>query len=459
MDSGLDDATCASVDILLDSAARSHFYIDNASFSGILHSVGIASLLFVLSFYAALRSPPLFNTPRRFFNVKRLSVNSLIEAHVVISELRPIHRFIAVNCSFVARSAGRTFILPINITVRYLTNQTHEPRTLPTVSRGITFLSCCRLSQAFEVIHMPIVDFDTLDLRLLLEGDFQTIDGFDMQWKFANVNVEKYQKSIHYLLSFVMAYMLVIFAMHFGAQLSFMEWVIVILGITGVMSSNPFGLFSFPSGSLVDDVLGSVFVSTYRLFLVLELETLRSGRNNPHWILVIVCILFFLVDTQLTATTSNARRTHIRKPESEVAVIIEGERLLIRVHIIYLLVSFMYLLVAAAMNNGQNVRRVRFATISWILTSAATGFTQVVFVWARLWMYSIVPELLFRAVHIVMAGMTLFLFHSVGDREYNTIGLTEASISLEPEQATDTHETDGIYIVASVNVEEDIETE
>jgi hypothetical protein len=231
--------------------------------------------------------------------------------------------------------------------------------------------------------------------------------------------------------------MLAIFAMHIDAQLSLMEWVILFVGIAGALSSNPFGMFSGGSGSLLDDVLGSAFVSTYRMFLVLELETLRSRRKNPNWILVVVFAFFFSAYAQLSAAASNARRTHMNKAESEVAVRLEGEGLLIRVHIIYLSVSFVYLRVAAAMNNGQNVRRVRFATISSVLTGTATGFTELVFVWAKLWMYSIVPELLFRAVHVVMAGTTLFLFHSVGGREYKMIDLTEGSSSLVPEQATD----------------------
>jgi hypothetical protein len=442
------------IEVSTDCADVSHFYIDAASFSGVLNSVGVAALLLVLSVYAAFHSPSLFNNQRTFFGMKRLRVNGSISLDIVISKLLPLHRFIAVNCSFVAKSAGRTFALPVNVTVRWLTNHMNESRTEPTVSRQIEFLSCCRLSRAFNVIHISIIDFGKVDLQVLLQGDFRAVDGFDIQWKFANVNVAKYQKSVHYLLSFVMAYMLAIFAIHFDGQFSLMESVIAVVGIAGVLSSNPFGLFSFSfaRGSLADDVLVSFFASTYRMFLVLELQTLRIRRNDPHWVLVVVFAAFFSVYARCIAAATNARRTHMNKAESEVAVILHSEGSLIRIHTVYLSVLFVYLLVAAAMNGGQNVRRVWFATISSVVTGAATGVTQIVLVRAKLWMYSIVPELLFRSVYVVMAGLTLFLFHSAGEREYGMIDATEGSISLGPDRVTGARETGGLHTITSVDV-------
>jgi hypothetical protein len=104
--------------------------------------------------------------------------------------------------------------------------------------------------------------------------------------------------------------------------------------------------------------------------------------------------------------------------ESETAVILQTEIVLMIFDGVYVVCSVLYLILAALQNDGVNSRRLGFFSFAALATSAVTILTQIVFVVLNKYMYSVMPSMLFCSIHITVASMCLFLLHCGGGPEY-----------------------------------------
>jgi hypothetical protein len=120
-------------------------------------------------------------------------------------------------------------------------------------------------------------------------------------------------------MSFLIGYILVVFAFYlkFDSE-SFTQIFLLVIGITGVFSSNPLTYFIKNTGAgarISDHILMSVFTAVFRLFLLLELEMLRGKSSAPATILVILFGVFFGFYATVDAAASYDRATHVLQSE------------------------------------------------------------------------------------------------------------------------------------------------
>jgi uncharacterized membrane protein len=222
-------------------------------------------------------------------------------------------------------------------------------------------------------------------------------------------------------MSFLIGYMLVVFAFYlsFDSE-SYTQVFLLILGVTGVFASNPLALF-FIKGSEIrisDHVLMAVFTACYRLFILIQLELLRSHNSSVKtWVTVVLGIVFGLYAT-VDAAASYDRATHVASSEVIVPIVLQTEYALMACHAVYLLASVIHVVIAIIQNAGANTRRIVFFGISLAVTGVVTGICQIYFVLVNKNMYSVVPQMLLSSVHVTLAAITLFLLHSSSGAEY-----------------------------------------
>jgi hypothetical protein len=149
-------------------------------------------------------------------------------------------------------------------------------------------------------------------------------------------------------MSFLIGYMVVIFALYltFDAE-SFTQIMLLILGITGVLASNPATYFIPEKGTrarISDHILMAVFIGVFRLFMILGLEMLRSRSTSPPNFLTISLGILIGLYATVEAAASYDRETHIMQSEWEAPVILQTESWLMRLDTAYAAVLVVYLI-------------------------------------------------------------------------------------------------------------------
>jgi hypothetical protein len=441
-----DEEKFEEVELAPHPNAGSHFFIEHTTFWSLVTTLLMLSAFIVMHTYAALRAPPILASKEEFFRLNNTDENVSIDVDITLSQLQEGHRFVVVNGSLIGRTTTLDKTLPIEVTTRQtlmknynvVNNNADEKRKY-----DLKFVPGTNQSSVFDVVRLTIGTSDTVQIRLTVQTDFTGIAGFLFHWDFANPSAEKYSKSAKLLMSFLIGYMLVVFAFYlkFDAE-SFTQIFLLIIGITGVFASNPLGYFLKSTGTgarVSDHILLAVFTAVFRLFLLLELEMLRAHSTAPKTILVVILAIFFGFYATVDAAAGYDRQTQVLQAESEVPIVLQTETALIAIDSFYVVVSLIYLIVAAIQNDGINSRRVWFFAFAVVATGGITILTQVVFVLFNKYLYSVLSSMLFCSVHITVASMAIFLLHSGGGPEYTEMpkSADNESMVLDADQASD----------------------
>jgi hypothetical protein len=280
------------------------------------------------------------------------------------------------------------------------------------------------------VTYLRVEGIDTIQIRLSARADFTKVAGIQFSWNFANPSADKYNRSTKLLLSFLVAYMLVLYAFYlkFDSE-SFTQVYLLVLGITGVFASNPINYFfpSVPGANVSDHILLAIFIAIYRMFLILELEMLRSHSTRPKTVLVAVLAIIFAFYATVDAAAGYDRQTHIANSEIETATVLQTEIARACLHSVYSIIALVYLIIAGVSNDGLNTRRLFFFGFSVISTVFVTLLSDVCLLFTNVWMYSVKPSLLATSIMTTLAALTLFLLHTGGGPEY--VGLDKVKES------------------------------
>jgi hypothetical protein len=98
-------------------------------------------------------------------------------------------------------------------------------------------------------------------------------------------------------------------------------------------------------------------------------------------------------------------------------------------------------------NDGANIRRIAFMSVSVFLTGIATFISEIYLIWTVSDTgYSVFAQMLMSGVHMTMTATALFVFHGSGGVEYEEIGAKQDLMVLELEHASgddDPEESDG----------------
>jgi hypothetical protein len=275
-------------------------------------------------------------------------------------------------------------------------------------------------SNFFKVARIIISDIDTLELRVTAQGDYSEIDGFLFNWTFASTNVQKYQNSGRLWRSILIVYMFVIFLIYLKLDAEiFTQVFLIILGVLGLFASNPLGVL-FPSEKLrvADHFLPAIFNAVYRMFLILEIILLATRKSTPPPILVLALVFIFgcYITIEAFASYDRSARTEVGRPVAPA--VLKSERAEMWWHTIYVLISGLCFVGAGITNDGSNFRRLVFFGCSLFLSGTVTLVTKVYAVRRLIHLYSMVPGLIYSAVHSTLTAMALFFMHHTGGVEY-----------------------------------------
>jgi hypothetical protein len=286
----------------------------------------------------------------------------------------------------------------------------------------LTWESGSNRSSLFDVVYISIRGTDTIQIRMTVHTEYTGIAGFLFRWNFMDPGAEKYSRSARLLMSFLIGYILVVFSFYlkFDAE-SFTQIFLLVVGVTGIFASNPLTYFIKSTGTVArifDHILMSVFTATFRLFLMVELEMLRTRTVAPKSILTILFGIFFAFHATVDATASYDRQTHLIQSEFEVSIILQTEIARMIFDAVYVIFSTLYLVIAIIQNDGAHTRRIAFFSFAVLVTSFLTVLTHIVFVMLNKYMYSVMSAMLFCSTHITIASMCIFMLHCGGGPEY-----------------------------------------
>lgn len=204
----------------------------------------------------------------------------------------------------------------------------------------------------------------------------------------------------------------------FGSD-AFTEVLCLTLGITGTISSNP--LAFFVDSGLSDCVLLSAFVTFFRMFCFLQIELVRGRKSNLNMLFLAISCTFFGFYGTVDAAAAFDRGQLYMDIEAELHTVLPTEALLINLNWGYAAGSGLWALLAFV--QGRKWAQARF----WVLIAlvamglAATWFSRIYCITSHVLGYSVMPGMVYAAVHMVAAAFVLFFFHSQGGIGYKPI--------------------------------------
>jgi hypothetical protein len=439
----------ADVELAPNVNAGSHFFIETSTGWSLFTTSLLLATFVIMHVWAALHGPAFISHKDEFFPINETKENASYDVDVALTQLRPAHRFVGLNGSLIGKIQDKERDLFVELSHRATTYNASKPLDIGKDERQqfyIHFTPDSNKSSSFHLGKVLIGDIvDQVQIRLTVQCDYTDILGFHFRWDYFTANVEKYTQTSKLLLSLLLAYMVGVFAFYltFDAE-SWTQIFVLVLGVTGILSSNPI-MYLFPSASglrVADFILMSVYIAVFRMFLLLQLELLRSRKTAPNILLAVFIGLFFAFHATVDAAANYDRKNHVLQLGSEVAIVLQTEFAAMITDGVYVAVSLIWLIVAIVMNANTNVRRLWYFGGTVVATGLVTLFTRVYCVLTGMWMDTARPPLIFVAVHSTLAAIAVFFLHSAGGPEYADINAKEQAMVLDIEQASDNEPVD-----------------
>jgi hypothetical protein len=312
---------------------------------------------------------------------------------------------------------------------------------------ALTYAPSERSTNFFPVLVLAVPDVGTLGIRMSVHADFSNISGFLFRWCFANPAAPEYERSLKLLMSFLIGSALFVFLLYlqFDAE-AFTQTFLIVVGMVGFFGANPIG-YVIPS-AIAGHILGAAFHAVYRLFLVVQLELLRTHAAAPVARMTIMLAALFAAYAAVEAAASYDRESHIAAARSEIAVVFWTEQVLMGFDLVFVACSLVYVIVAALSNEGLNPRRLALIGLSVLAVSVTIVLCHIYFVLTNTFMYRHLPSLLVLSVHTAFASTNLFLMHSGDVKRYGAIADQEkseaATIDLERESDHNADDSDDV---------------
>ena len=414
------------VDLAPKGRDGSHFFIEGASKASYYITLLLMAAFFAMHFYSVYNTPPSIIQKEEFFELNT-TVDKSIEIDVTLSQIQDLHRFVQVNASLVRAdpTSEKSQQFSSTTTITFLQNyNTLSSEKDDNKTYIIKFEAGSNKSTFFPVLQKSTIpkNCDSIRLEITTESDFTGIKGFDFTWAFANPSADKYFDSAKLLMSFLIGYMLVVFLFYlkFDAE-SFTQIFIIIMGVAGIMFSNPLTFISPTSAGIrfASNILESVFLNIYKIFLFVELELLRSHSNTPKTAFTVVISIIFGVFSMIEAAASNDRTVLMQTTSSVVNAALPTERAMAGINSIVSLALIAFFIVAAIQNQGTNPRRLVLFGVAVFTTAITSLITQVYFPLAGLFTTTYAPSLLYISTCVTNAAFEIFMLHCGSGIEYD----------------------------------------
>jgi hypothetical protein len=392
-------ATCSEfVDVELadPTSQQSQFFIDSMSCTSFISIVSVLVVFIVVHVVAAFRAPPIRSFKNHYFplNLLKSDRNATLEIDLTLSLLQALHRSIEINCSLLKESTSSSesaFDLNVSMLARFAQNVTFlsstfsEPRAVTVI-----FPRDSAQSSFFSILRRGIDDFDSISLKVSMTSNFEAIQGFMFRWSFVDPSARTYAKSAFYLMSGLVAYMLLVFAFSLQFDIErFTTYFCVVLGIAGILAPNPLRLI-VDTPAWLDALLISSYIGVFRLFCLAQLEMIARGTSAPNAITFSVLIAYFVYFAAFGSDDGT------------------GIALLT-----YSAISAAHIAAACACSRGMATRRL-FLFALLLAADVCAGWT----VRGGEFVGSIVQEMLKVAVPMTGGAFAVFLLHTGAEPQY-----------------------------------------
>jgi hypothetical protein len=302
----------------------------------------------------------------------------------------------------------------------------------------VFFRSGSEYSTTFTIFTASITDFDRVDFRSSFTGNFRPIDGLSFRWWYVDPATMKYLTLSRALMALFMLYVLVRAELSgsFGVDIFTQVFCLLIAGV-GALPFNPVFLLMpwwSPIG-MVDYILFGSFVALFRMFIVVQIELVRSKQPRLPLPVLIVAGLFFACYSTVDAAVCYERALLLTEHDVERASLFKIESLLLNFHCVYAAAFILLSVLAFWSANGYAVKRLTILVLFGGAALAATIFVQVICVEKDLMMNTIVPSVVFTTAHTLLGAFTVFLMRTNRGRDYQSLDVGNAALDVEEASA------------------------
>ena len=426
-------------------------YSDNRNFPFYIEKINFPTRTFILIFsficlhiLTAARAPPFITSNLSdFIPINRSAGNITIDLEIAITDLLPFHRHVSVHGFFARNENGQLnalkFPFEIMLMSKFLQNGTIVSSLTPGIAKqDVTFNERDVNSSSFLISQQDIQNFDTFDIKMSITGDFTYIDGIIFSWSFSNFTSAKYARISKILMSVFIAYMLFVFYSMFTLEPEkFTKILCIILGVLGVLSSNPLGMFFFDEPSdahLSDYIFTAVFLNFFRFFMIMEIEIIRTKSSSPNMIMLFFASVFFLFYAILESCAGFDRGRLILASEMINSSVLKSEQYLMMMVGAYALFSIVLSILASIQSKDFSANRlhlIQFFILSCLLSNIVGN---IIFPLLNFKMYTVLPSMIIGATHLTFAAFTIFFLHDGSEVEYAKVDnqeVNDGSLNIE----------------------------
>lgn len=416
----------SDVELDSDAGSTSYFFIDNISKPSLAATYAIFFVFISMHIFASIRAPNVIGKKDELFLLNKTEENVSMDVDITLSKLSVQHKFIDVNGSIIRKSKGEVKVQEVDISKRVLYLKNYElvqSEGLSSNLLSLHYLPENNLSSSFHVHDTKITDFDCLQIKMTFKTDFKDIKGFLFHWTYSNPSAQKYSRAARFLMSFLIGYMLVMFSLYLTIDSDrFTQVFCLVLGVAGISASNPLSLIMPKEYILVTDAIFiAVFNAIFRMFLISQFEIYRSQKNTPMKLFTIISGVLFLLYAIVEAMAIYDRSKLLENAKEEIFITLFTEKVLAIVHVVFIVFSFIYLIITIINNKESYTKRLWFITCCLILSNIVTGVTGIVFAFSGFFMFSVMPIMLVCAVNITCGAFCMFFHHPGGGSEYEQI--------------------------------------
>jgi hypothetical protein len=333
-----------------------------------------------------------------------------------MSPLQNAHRFISVNGTLVrTQISHRLLSLPVTLSSRTLflrNNTVTNARDTHDKFIEVEIMPGEQISEAFPVFRAEIIDYDTVQIQLTLEADFDGIEGIAFGWAFANPSPSKYARAVKILASLLIGYFLIFFLARADGAHTFHEALGILVGVTGITASNPFGLLQSGSSRLMDYFLMALYFGLFRMCCLSQLELVRSQRSSPGVVFAMLSIIFFTCYVATDSTVSYEQGKRATESEFIFPAANKVESRLLFAHAAYFGAAAIWLFMACYSRRKAGGARLTAFGFFILCDFFATGFSQIYSVRTKTLALTIFPSMLQAIVNMAAGALALFLMHS-----------------------------------------------
>jgi hypothetical protein len=342
-------------------------------------------------------------------------VNGSLEFDLTLSGLQEDHRFVEIRCALVRRRKPTqhltsTVLFSPHFTFRHnftIVHQLLNPKQSSTVEFDVGTFE----STPFTILNYPIKKFNSIDIRIVIAGSFNPIESCTFHWTFANPIAQRSLQLSRAVMSLLPIFMLALFSLllQFNPD-TFTQLFCFVLGITGVVGSNPLGaIFSRNTAvSPVDHILLSVYVALFRLFCAVQLDIVRRGQPTPDplFCLQLGTFLSFFVTVSAVASFERAQQPFATLLPSE-------QRLFCQEICFFVIIVVLIWKTLKAAQVGSLRRIVVFTTFILVDLIGRIGLMKVI---DKVW-----PYIMQTGIPISCGAFAIFLLHPSAGQPYEQI--------------------------------------